>query len=186
MREAPTDLLAPDAGMAQIAARMQQEAATGPGQVPHGPGLDLEAGISLQLGRVATALEKQQHTDLYRRARLRNNIFPFDINPGLITGSGTFDQPMVLGPREGFAWDVELLVAASFTAGTVTVYKQGIADHNIRGVFPSAGTLRYSGASLFLRAPERLLIVGTGITGNVTISGSAIMVAEEFVGEYLL
>jgi len=165
---------------------MQELAARFAERPPGAAGLEVTGGLEMQLGRLAAVYEAEHQGRARRRAELSAAIFPFDFAPTAIAGPGTIDSPMVLGARDGFCMDITILVAAGFTAGSVSVYKGGVADHLLRGVFSSAGTLKFGGASLLLMPGERLLFVGTGITGNLTISGSAIMVAHSFLAEYLL
>jgi hypothetical protein len=182
------DVLAPDAGMQEMMARFS---GMDPQSAPAaGAGLQVSADFELMLGRVLERQAQRDH-DSWKRRRLElaAAIFPFSINPLLMTlaaGAGTLDVHQALGVRDGFALDVKLLVAASFTAGSVSVFRQGAADMNQRGFFPSAGTLTYGGQSLMVMPGERLVLTATGITGNVTVSGDVILVRQDYVGEYLL
>jgi hypothetical protein len=181
------DVLAPDAGMQEMMTRFGMDPQSAPAA---GAGLQVSADFELMLGRVMERQAARDH-DSWKRRRLElaAAIFPFDINPLLMTlagGAGTLDVNQALGVRDGFAIDVKLLIAASFTAGSVNVYKQGAADMNQRGSFPQAGTLVFGGQSLMIMPGERLVLTASGITGNVTISGGGIMVRQDYVGEYLL
>lgn len=176
--------LAPDAGMQEIMARMVSPAA------PSGSvGLEVAGGLEIHLGRIATLLEAEHSGRARRRAELSAAIFPFDFNPVLMSlsgGAGTADINQALGVRDGFAVDFKRFTFASFTAGTVALYKQGVADMDlIQGGF-TAGTLYGGSQDLLLQPSERWLVVATGITGNVTISGSGIMIRQDFLAEYLL
>jgi hypothetical protein len=180
------DVLAPDAGMQELMSRFGQQAAGGPGV-----SLDLEASASLDLivGRaVARALVQADADRARRRAELNAAIFPFDLLPGLIAGAaGSLDQPMTWGPRDGFAFDFKRITFASFTAGTVSVFKgAGASDMTLVQAGFTAGTLYPGGQDWLLQSGERLIFTSTGITGNVTISGFGIMVRHDFLGEYLL
>lgn len=166
----------PDSGVAEIAGRYA------PAAPDAALGADVTASLSVQLGQLANALSYEQS----RRRELQAAIYPFEMAATSEAASGTIDQPMHLGPRDGYAWDLRRLTAASFTAGTVAVYRNQAADANQLFTFTSAGTWWIASGQVILRSTERLVLVAAGITGSVTVSGSAIMVAEPWLAEYLL
>jgi hypothetical protein len=141
------------------------------------------AAVEVTLGRIADRLDKQTaDRDLMRL------IVPVLITAPqvpLAAGAGTLNQPDLLGPHEGFAWDVRRLTAASFTAGTVTAYLNYQADENIVVQWTQAGSFFFSG-NVILGDSDALIFVATGITGQVTISGQAVNVPTPLLPEYLL
>lgn len=174
-----------EAGSA-VETMLQQFAGPPPAAAP-GPALEADAHVSLQIGRLATAIDRDRSDRAAQRRDRSHAIFPFYINPALIQGSGTLSQPYIMSPPEGYWWDIRNIKAASFSAGTVTVYTSPVAtDANIEFVFTSAGTYTPGSGNLFLGPGDQLLFVAAGITGNVTISGRAISVRADYVADYLL
>jgi hypothetical protein len=152
-----------------------------------GPGLEADAGISLQIGRLATALEQQRNSDLARRVERSHAIFPFDFNPVLAQGSAVVvAAPAQFSPNEGYFWDVRKVTAASFTAGSVAMYKNAANDANAEVVFTQAGSYFFGSGQLILNSNDFLVFTGSGITGNITISGRAILVRADYLADYLL
>ena len=129
------------------------------------------------------------------RRDLAQHIWSITIDPipiQIAAGAGFLDLPQQLGPGVGEMWDVSLIAAQGFTAGSVLGYKNmpaiasGAAQGALRAPFPAAGVLTFGKSQLPLRHGERLSFVATGITGAVLISGEAVRVAEEYWAEYLL
>lgn len=170
----------PDGGVAEIVGQFSHPPAVL--GAPPGMSADLAAGLTVRVGQLADALTAEHR----RRAELSAAIYPFEIPVTSLAASGTLDQPVHFGPRDGYAWDLRRLTAASFTAGTVAVYRNQAADANQLFTFTSAGTWWIASGQVILRSTERLVLVAAGITGSVTVSGSAIMVAEPWLAEYLL
>lgn len=166
-------------GQAQDAGSMEQ-----PG--PGAGGLDVFAGLSLRLGRIADVLEGQARD----AQQLAADITPFNIQlPQLPLSGGAGNSSgfrQLLRPSDGYAWDVKLITAASFTAGTVSVYRGSQADNNLRFVWTVAGTYTFGTAQFLIRAGEHMLFTATGITGSVSISFDGIQVASPLLAEYLL
>jgi hypothetical protein len=154
-----------------------------------GPGLEVDAQVSLQLGRLATSLERQRTDAAASRAERSHAIFPFDFNPVLInlaTGAGTLNAPAWFSPNEGYFWDIRKITATSFTAGSVAVYENAPNDANAEVVFTSAGSYFFGSGQLILNSNDFLVFVASGITGNVTISGRAVLVRADYLADYLL
>jgi len=97
----------------------------------------------------------------------------------LTGGAGSLQLADLLSPKAGFMWSVRRLVGSLFTAGTVTVYKNGavVGGTAIGGeplfTFPSAGTYTFGRGEILLDQNDQLVISATGITGSVQINGSA-------------
>jgi hypothetical protein len=157
--------------------------------VPDQPGPSLEAGLqlSVQIGKLATAIDQDRAARAAQRRDRSHAIFPFPLNPVAIAGSGTINQPVTMAPNDGYYWDVRKLTAASFSAGTVTVYSSvGVSDATEEFVFTSAGVWSPGSGNLIIGPADQLLFVAAGITGNVTISGRAIQVRADYLADYLL
>lgn len=105
----------------------------------------------------------------------------------LAAGAGTItNMPDTLGPHDGFVWFIIQFTAASFSAGTVTVYRNFINDPNQMFTFTQAGTFYFGATQCYLGDSDMLAFSAAGITGNVTLSGWAINVPTPLVPDYLL
>jgi hypothetical protein len=109
-------------------------------------------------------------------------ILDQDLWPNPLAGSGTIDWQI---PTEGWIYDIRRLTVASFTAGIVTVYKNGPTDANIICVFLQAGSFFFAKNTLCLRRHDHLFFVATGITGAVTPSIAAVKVRRDLWADYL-
>jgi hypothetical protein len=176
-----------DAGMQAI---LDSYAGPGSGSqvaVPGGAaGVSISADFALQIGRLATALEARNRWE----QELADACHPFDLpvsNMNLTTNLE--DNAIKWAPRDGYAWDIKNLVAAGFTAGTVTVYKasfgQAVAA-NQRFTFTSAGVWQMGTAQLLLLPGQRLTFTASGITGAVVLSGDGIQIKLPYLAAYLM
>ena len=155
-----------------------------------GPSLKMLVELTATLGRVAKALENQQA----RQQRLWTLCRAIPGVPvGQLTAASTWlAQPSLTGPRDGYWWDIHLLVAATFTGGAVNVYRSGGGtnqpDISLVGGFTSAGYLTYGKAQLMI-SPGQYLIFGSSstFTGTANIAiASVTEVAAAAVPDYLL
>ena len=154
---------------------------------------EAEAAFEISLGNLHARLDKQE-TDRrerdQRRSSLLRMVVPVPITaPQIIlaAGAGTLtNMPDTLGPHDGYAWFVNQLTCMSFSAGTVSVYRNFIQDENFLVSFTQAGTFFFGSTQLYLGDSDMLAFSASGITGNVTISGWAINVPTPLVPEYIL
>ncbi len=109
-------------------------------------------------------------------------ILDADAWPNSLAASGTIDWQV---PQDGWIWDIRRLTVASFSAGSVTVYKNGITDANIVCVFTSAGSIFFTPNTVCLRPHDHLFFVAANIVGAVTPSLSAVKVRRDLWAEYL-
>lgn len=157
-------------------------------EVPDGgPLLDVWAKIGVRLESLSAAVEEQNS----RHERLARAVHQVPIATQGLAASGTIDQPQVWGPRGGFWWDCHRLTAAGFSAGTVAVYKNAVADGNQVAAFSSAGIITNGKAQLLLGPGDRLIAVGTGITLNAgtaqwVLGGDALQVESWALFDYLI
>jgi hypothetical protein len=147
-------------------------------------GLKLLASINVSLGRLATEVEQQRS----EAARLWTGIRPIPeiVIPQITTTNGTADYPELLSPRTGYWWDVKLVGAQTFTAGSVNLYLTAAQDSNIKGAFPQAGYLTYSGQQLLFNWNARLILKAVAVTGSVSPSLSVIEIADWALPAYLI
>jgi len=155
-----------------------------------GPGLQVFAELSANLGRVAQLMQN----DVERKQRAWRQIRPITGIPvGQITAASTLlGSPELAGPRSGFWWDIHLLLGATFTGGAVNVYRSagGLTqpDLNLVGGFTSSGYLTYGKAQLML-APGQYLVFGSNstFTGTANLAiASVTEIAAAAVPDYLL
>ena len=109
--------------------------------------------------------------------------------PQITTTSGKANYPELLSPRTGFWWFIYQATAATFSAGSVNLYRGGTGaeDVLIVGAFPQAGYLTYSFPGLPVPPGEHLIFSAQTVTGNVTPSlASVVEVAEWAVPSYLM
>jgi len=114
--------------------------------------------------------------------------FNVDVNdfimwPPLLNASGT----TVLQFTDKWNYDIRRITAASFTAGTVNVYKGVADDAHILAVFTSAGSLYFSKGQLGVFRPgDNLIFVAAGIVGLVTITVAGFRFHKEVFGAYMM
>jgi hypothetical protein len=148
-----------------------------------GLSVDFAASISAAIGPVADELKRARQD---RQALLQAvKVIP-QITLPQITASGVpLDYPELLSPRSGQAWIVRRVTAATFSAGTVTMYVNGVADSNIIVVFPQAGTYTFGNGEIILMPGQRFIFEGSGLTGNVSVSLGVIEVEQRWLAAYL-
>jgi hypothetical protein len=133
-----------------------------------------------------------QSSDLPRDVadpRFAAKIWPVNCAAPQWSGTGTYDVPQVFGPKDGHAWVVRRITAATFTAGTVNVYRGLPADNNQVYAFTAAGVFFPGGASLVLLPGDRLTFAaaaGAPVTGPVTISLDAVQLTLDLLPRFLL
>lgn len=165
-----------------------QRRVTGGGSIKAAAGIGIEAA----LGRLICALEadRQRKRDLVQSLHLVPIVMPPLIAPG--AGPANISVPDAGGPHDGFIWDVRRLSATGFTAGSVTlsVGPPGAASaapntQNNIATWNSTGSFFFSGG-LLLNQRDHLVFTAAGITGNVLITGMAVEMDADLLGEYLL
>jgi hypothetical protein len=153
-------------------------------------GLQILADMSVNLSRAVKAIEDQTA----RNQRLWSQIRPIPGIPvGQITAASTLlALPELAGPRTGYWWDVHLLNGATFTGGSVNVYRGagGLTqpDINLVGAFTAAGYLTYGKAQLLI-PPGQYLIFGSSstFTGTANIAVTSVTeIAATALPDYLL
>jgi hypothetical protein len=128
--------------------------------------------------KVSIANKAGDDEQSYRKITDHDDFAPVIISPAT--------QTIYYMVREGWVYDIAYIVAATFTAGSVSVYKNFIADEQLKFTFSSAGIFQWSKGQLPLRMGDQLIFVANGVTGNVTVSMSGKMVRREFWGEYII
>jgi hypothetical protein len=109
---------------------------------------------------------------------------PFDgvatVSAGAVAFPSTSDIP--IGPRPGYAWSVRRFSADGLAAADVLkIYRNTISPRHFLGqILGTTGYFSPGSKALILRATDTLHFSGTGLTatGDITVNGEAIVVAE--------
>lgn len=141
----------------------------------------LVADLTVTLGRVKEALDGQARPRIPWEAC--HPVGPVGAIQ-LTAGAGVQDLPDVLGPADGWWWDLRRLALWGFTAGSVTVTKNSAVGSQV-GFLSGPGNILWSTQEM-LPAPDRLVLSATGIVGAVQWELRAIEVATLWVPEYLM
>lgn len=161
----------------------------------------LLASVSLVLGRIADGLDEQNNR-ARRKERLFESLHQVPIGPQIIPisgGNGVLQLNDVFKAKTGYVWSLESLSASHFTAGSVSVFKNGqIQGGVLVGTpepvppFPQAGVNTFSSGNVVLQGDDWLTFVATGITldatapNGVLIYGTADCMLAELLPDYLL
>jgi hypothetical protein len=142
-----------------------------------GGGFGVAASAVLQMGRSMNGQDDPSSPHGIFQMAHQIPIAPPQLT--LTAGAGALQLPDLLAVKTGYMWSVRRLVGSLFTAGTVSVYKNGavVGGVLIGGeplfTFPSAGTYTFGRGEMLLDQGDSLCISATGITGSVQINGAA-------------
>ena len=158
------------------------------------PDLRVMAELSVNLGRVATALEDQQAK--WQRQRQAIRPIPGIVVPQITTTNGVADFPELCSPRMGYWWDVHAITVNTFSAGSVLVYLSGggsgggnsgaLADSNLRFTFAAKGQQSFGKAQFMIPPQMRVIFSASGITGNASPTLYVTEIAAWAMSDYLL
>lgn len=167
------------AGLDQIAARFGEQAEPGAGVLG-------EVTAQLVLGRISKHLDYAER----KARRMWQTIHTVPIRGGGVTGlanaTGLLDQPSRFGPTEGYWWDLGRLSCWGFTAGTVTAYlNDSIGVGEPLAVFTVPGQWTWGQCQASLAPRDRIVFIGTGITGSIFVGGQATEVESWYWPEYV-
>jgi hypothetical protein len=150
------------------------------------PEFDLQASLSVALGRVSSALEYESRW----RQRVAQAVTQLDFAIGdsipLTGGNGTLDVADKFAVKTGYIWSVRRLTARGWTAGTVTAYRNSILGEPVApwtdpGGSAGGAVFTYGRGHQLLKPGDRLVFQAAGITGTVNLWG----VADCFESWYL-
>lgn len=125
------------------------------------------------------------HTQATFREQARGfDHVPFDgvatIAGGAVAFPSTSDIP--IGPKTGYAWSVRRFSADGLAAADVLkIYRNTISPRHFVGqILGTTGYFAPGSKALILRAGDTLHFSGAGLTatGDITVNGEAIVVAE--------
>jgi hypothetical protein len=171
-RDIGAELLTDAAGMA-------------PGNGDGGLSVQMFAELAARIGNIDAQITEQNN----RAAALWKAVRPIPgiPVPQITSTTGTADYPELLSPRTGYWWFIIQAGALTFTAGSVSLYRQAVNDSQLVGAFPSAGYLTYSSIGLPIMWDQRLVFAANTVTGNVTPNlATVIEVADWAVPAYVM
>lgn len=189
-----------DAGMTELAARMADQAAGGPGL--H---LDASVGLDLRIGRLVSLMEQERQ----RRALLSQMInvidmpaIDFQVTAGVIAFKSYRAAASDNSPQEGLLWFVQRVVVAGLTVADVVnlhltvsgaVTAKMTARHTFTcppGVAAGLGVADWEPGTngLVLRPDDQLTLVsaGTVTATELILSGQAIQVDLRVLSDFLM
>jgi hypothetical protein len=151
-----------------------------------GGGIELLASISASVGQVHEMVTAERKNSHARHVAMRQ-LSPVPIIGAvpLAAGAGVLNVPDMLGPHDGFHWDVRRMSVTGFSAGSVAVFINSPQDEQIAN-FTTAGVPVFFSTHVILNYRDSLVFVATGITGNAGVHGQAIQVPTPLLPEYLM
>ena len=177
------------------------------GEVSRPPGLHAAGMVKIAAGFGAASRVASELDGSARKLRLANEMFqiPFAGLIAISSSAGTLPMPDAGGPNTGYYFSVRRMSAEGFSAGTVTVYKNGVTQASggavvgnpeIVAVFnpPTAGLIAaqfFGRGDLLLNPNDFLTFAASGITvtaayAGVQINGSADCFPSWLLPEYLM
>jgi hypothetical protein len=165
-----------------------------------GPLVQAVASMTVQLGRVATAIQ----ADYDRKQRLVQSLRwasfqPIQANPQTqtsVAGTVTLTNAETWGPKTGYFWAIQrITVAGLVTTDAVQVFKAGIAspvgatpgNQVTQAAITNAVPFNPGRTDLILQPGDFLVINGTGLTStSITGSFDGVVGLLEMLPDYLL
>jgi hypothetical protein len=141
----------------------------GQGDEPDVDGVGMFVQLGAQLGRVATALERQQ-ADAMRLGQVIREVPITSPQIQISAGAGQLDEPDLLEAKTGYCWSIRRLTAWGYTAGSVEVFKNS-ANGELMFPFPSQGVATFGRGEQRLMPGDRLVFVASGITLSGAYTG---------------
>ena len=175
---------------ADIEAAFAARAGLEPGQA----GATVDAGLSMVLGRIASAMERQRQLDeqMYRSIMIRP-LLP--LSKTVSGGAVSFvSLEHGLGPDTGFAWAVQRLSAGGLASGdTLSVYRgpptaSAATQDNFMNVLTFASPAWHPGRTgLILQDGETIIVAGASLTATqVALTGEIIQMEQWVLPHFLL
>lgn len=151
-------------------------------------GAGLLVNLSVQVGRLADELEsrRQKDQDAFEGMHLISVVLP-----QITAASQTISYGDLMGPMTGKVWDIRSITCATFTGGTVSLYRAqssaGATDTQLKYVFQQAGTLWFARAQFLLQGNDQfILTASSSLTGSVTPSFEATEMDIDLLPDYLV
>lgn len=189
-----------DAGLAEITARMQEQAGQGPGL--H---VGAEVGLDIRVGRLISLLEQEQR----RRAQLSQMLNVIDLPPLDFQVVGAKPKLKAyraaatdLSPQEGLMWFVQRVTIAGLNAGDIVNLHKTISSTNFAnmtavhtflcpaGVAAGLGMADWEPGTngLIMRSDDSLWLDsgGTLTASELILTGQAIQVDLRILPDFLM
>lgn len=186
--------------MADIMARMQEQAGAGPGL--H---VDASVGLDVRLGRLVSLLEQEQR----RRAQLSQLLNVIDLPPLDFQVVGAKPKLKAyraaatdLSPQEGLVWFVQRVTLAGLNAGDIVNLHKTVSSANFAnmtavhtflapaGVAAGLGMADWEPGTngLIMRSDDSLFLDsgGTLTASEIILTGQAIQVHLSLLTEFLM
>jgi hypothetical protein len=132
-------------------------------------GAEASIDLGVAVDRLTRTLQAQMAEERARASKLWivNGVPLAPWNPST---TPVFDPATnAAGPNDGYWWAVHRLTAATFTAGSINVYRGQPADQNLLFQFTQAGAWYPPRSNVILKPGDRLTFTpATAITGLVT------------------
>lgn len=148
-----------------------------------GPLLDVWAKIGVRLESLTAELRAERQ----QRARMMGVVRQVPLTSpqmALTAGAGMIDIPDLLMARTGQYWSVRRLTLSGWSAGSVTVWKNGPVGEVLLP-FPVPATATIGRGEMILEPGARLVVTATGITGTVQMNGAADMFEDWYLPFYI-
>ena len=157
-------------------------------------GATVDAGLSMVLGRIASAMERQRQLDeqMYRAIMIRP-LLPQSL--AVSGGAVTFvSLEHGLGPDTGFAWAIQRLSVSGLAGSDVlSIYrgpptsKAATADNFMNNLTVAAPAWHPGRTGLILQDGETIIAAGTSLTATqVALTGEIIQMEQWLLPHFLL
>ena len=150
---------------------------------------DIEVDLGLQLcasiETLTATLNRQWQHEMRKAQGIR--LLPLTA-PQATASPWVIDVPDLLMAKTGYYWDVRRLALTGWSAGSVNVYRNGFAGQggDLVATFATPGVSVYGKAHIMLHPGDKLVVIGTGITGFVQLVGSVVALESHLLAEYLM
>lgn len=154
------------------------------------PELTLELDLGAELIAAVNANTKALEREQQHRQKIMQAIRQLPlIAPQAVTVNGVLgiDSPDNLKAKTGWYWDIKRLTLTGWSAGTVTVYLNGALSAPGEPIefFATPGRQVYGKGHQLMHPDDRLIVIGTGITGFVQLNGAVTAVEAWYLPQYL-
>ena len=174
---------------------LDQIAAPGAGSAVSGAGIEVMAGLSVSLGRIAGYMQARQ--DYQQRCQQAIRSVPIQpVGQVVAGGDVTITDPgNLLGPATGYNWAVQRLTGAGLAAADSLSFYRGpaiaatVQPNNLLQVVTGAAPTWHPGRTgLILNAGDTLVASGSSLTatGEIFLTGEIIIMESWLLPEFLL
>lgn len=167
--------------------RTQQEA----------PDTGLSAELTARLDLVVGGLDKISaalRDEAEERQRMAQAVRQIPLNFPALNAAGIMDARDSLMAKTGFFWSIRRIVATGFTAGTVTVYRNGygtggevlqVFTATAGAITPNNGTITPGRGEMLLNPGDAIVVGTSGLTGTPVLYGAADCFEQWYLPYYI-